>query len=182
MMPKLERLAWLAPLSEGRGVTLTGDLECDRFLERDPNALLIGVLLDSQYPTRMAFASPLRLEQRLGHLDPARIGAMEIDALVAVFREKPALHRFPARAATLTQQLAIHLHQQYGGDSARLWLEARDVHDLGARTLALPAFGVEKTNWTIGMLGTLGLLPYDGWEEYRAPAPRRARASRTGGA
>jgi hypothetical protein len=43
----------------------------------------------------------------------------------------------------------------------------------------LPAFGEEKTNWTVGMLGSLGLLPFDGWEEYRVEKPRR-KPARTG--
>src|SRR5947209_1114493 len=175
-MPKLERLSWLAPLSEGRGVTLTDDPAADLYLAEDPNALLFGVLLDSQHPTRIAFASPLKLRQRLGHLDPGRIAAMEPEELVAVFREKPALHRFPAKFAALTQALAAHVNENYGGDSSRLWREASDVRDLAARVLALPAFGVEKANWTIGMLGTLGMLSFDGWEEYRVTPPRRRKA------
>lgn len=175
-MPKIERLSWLAPLSEGRGVTLTDDPAADKFLAEDPNALLIGVLLDSQYPTKIAFASPLKLRDRLGHLDMALIAAAEPEDLTAVFREKPALHRFPAKFAVLTQQLAAYVNERYQGDGSRLWREASDVEDLGARVLALPAFGVEKTNWTVGMLGTLGLLPFEGWEEYRVTLPSRRKA------
>ena len=176
-MPKIERLEWLAPLSEGRGITLSNDPEADLFLAADPNALLIGVLLDSQYATRMAFASPYKLHGRLGHLDLAAIIAMPDEELVAVFREKPALHRFPAKFAGLTAQLAVHIIDRFGGDSSRLWAEASDVDDLAARVLGLPAFGVEKTNWTIGMLGTLGMLPFDGWQDYRA-SPPKARKTR----
>jgi uncharacterized HhH-GPD family protein len=172
-MPKIERLEWLAPLSEGRGITLSNDPEADLYLAADPNALLLGVLLDSQYATRMAFASPYRLYQRLGHLDLPTLVAMSSDDLVAVFREKPALHRFPAKFATLTAQLASHVVDRYDGDASRLWTQSSDVHDLSARIIALPAFGVEKTNWTVGMLGTLGLLPFEGWRDYRAPPPRK---------
>lgn len=176
-MPKIERLSWLRPLSEGRGVTLTDDPEADRFLAEDPNALLLGVLLDSQYPTKIAFASPLKLRQRLGHLSMEAIAVHDPEVLVAVFREKPALHRFPAKFAALTQQLAAHLQEHYGGDGSRLWREAANAEDLGARILALPAFGVEKANWTVGMLGTLGLLPFTGWEEYRVAPPRRSKSA-----
>jgi uncharacterized HhH-GPD family protein len=171
-MPKIERLEWIAPLSEGRGVTLSNDPAADLFLAEDPNALLLGVLLDSQFATRQAFASPLKLRDRLGHLDLVVIAEMEEEALGEVFSRKPALHRFPNKFARLTRTLAQVVCERYSADASRLWREARGVHDLSGRLMALPAFGVEKTNWTVGMLGTLGMLPFGGWEEYRVPAPR----------
>lgn len=173
-MPKLERLEWLAPLSEGRGITLSDDPAADLFLAENPNALLLGVLYDSQYATRRAFATPLRLRERLGHFDVERL-ARDDEAILVAFREKPALHRFPAKFAGLTQKLARTLVAEYGGDASRIWLEAADVTDLAARLMALPAFGIEKTNWTVGMLGTLGILPYGGWENYRTGSKREER-------
>jgi uncharacterized HhH-GPD family protein len=174
-MPKLERLDWIAPLSEGRGVTLSDDPAADRLLAEDPNALLLGVLYDSQYSTRKAFAAPFRLKERLGHLDMARLGEEDPSVVLASFAQKPALHRFPNKYATLTQQMARAIAQRYGGDSSRIWTETSDVTELGNRLLELPAFGVEKTNWTVGMLGRLGWLPYDGWQEYRASPPKRSK-------
>jgi hypothetical protein len=41
----------------------------------------------------------------------------------------------------------------------------------------LPSFGVEKTNWTIGMVGRLGYLPFDGWEGYLVPPKPKKKAS-----
>lgn len=171
-MPKLERLEWVAPLAEGRGVTLTDDPAADRFLAEDPNALLLGVLYDSQYQTRRAFAIPLKLRERLGHFDLARMAAEGEEPLLAAFLTRPALHRFPGKFARQTYQLAQVLVTQYGGDAGRIWQEAADVNDLGQRLMALPCFGTEKTNWTVGMLGRLGLISLPGWEEYRAPAPK----------
>lgn len=173
-MPKLERLDWIAPLADGRGVTLSVDPAADVFLAEDPNALLLGVLYDSQYATRYAFASPLRLHDRLGHLDMVRIAVEEETVLMEVFSRKPALHRFPNRYARLTRQVAVVLVEQYGGDASRIWREASGADELGARLIALPAFGPDKTNWTVGMLGRLGLLPYDGWMEYRVPVKKAA--------
>lgn len=176
-MPKLERLDWLAPLTEGRGITLSDDPAADLFLAEDPNALLLGVLYDSQYATRKAFAAPLRLKERLGHLEMLRLTA-DSDELLTAFRQKPALHRFPAKFAGLTQQLAAAIIERYGGDGSRVWTEAQDVADLGSRILALPAFGVDKTNWTVGMLGRLELLPYGGWEDYRVSVRRSSKSNR----
>lgn len=172
-MPKLERLEWVAPLSEGLGVTLTDDPEADRFLAENPNALLLGVLFDSQYLTRKAFAVPLRLRERLGHLDMTMLACEDRQVLNDTFSQKPALHRFPYKFAGMTQELARVVTSRYGGDSARIWTEAAGAEDLGQRLIDLPAFGEEKTNWTVGMLGKLGLLPYGGWEAYRVTVKKR---------
>jgi uncharacterized HhH-GPD family protein len=176
-MPKLERLDWLAPLSDGRGVTLTDDPEADMFLAADPNALLLGVLYDSQFQTRRAFAIPLLLRQRLGHFDMTRM-ADEPDMLAEAFTSKPALHRFPNRFAKLTNQVAIVIVRDYGGDSGRIWTEADTVDSLAARLLAIPAFGPAKSDWTIGMLGKMGVISLPGWDGYRVPVkPKKAAAS-----
>ena len=175
-MPKLERLEWVVPLTEGRGVTLTDNPEADMFLAEDPNALLLGVMYDSQYQTRRAFAIPFVLRERLGHFDIDRI-ASEPELVHAAFTTKPALHRFPNRYAELTSKLAQVLVDEYEGNSGRIWLEASSVDDLAGRLMALPAFGGQKTSWTVGMLGRLGVLTYTGWDGYRAPdKPRSARA------
>jgi hypothetical protein len=98
---------------------------------------------------------------------------MDTTALHEVFARKPALHRFPNRSADLTQKFARVLVERYAGDSSRIWKEARDVRDLGDRLMALPAFGTEKTNWTVGMLGTLGMLSYDGWDSFEVTTSRK---------
>lgn len=167
-MPKLERLEWLAPLSEGRGVTLTDDPEADMFLAEDPNALLLGVLYDSQYQTRRAFAIPWILKQRLGHLQMDRL-AVEPERLAEAFTTKPALHRFPNRFAKLTNDIAVVVVRDYAGDSGRIWGESDSVDSLASRLMALPAFGPGKSNWTIGMLGRLGLISFPAWNGYRVP-------------
>lgn len=170
-MPKLERLDWVAPLSEGQGVTLSELPEADMFLAENPNALVLGVLYDSQYQTRRAFAIPYLLRERLGHLDMPRVAGEE-EAVRVAFTTKPALHRFPNRFAGLTIQLASTISEDYGGDSSLIWREARSVEDLGTRLMQLPAFGPQKTNWSVGMLGRLGVLPFGGWEHYRVPEPK----------
>lgn len=176
-MPKLERLEWLAPLSEGRGITLSDDPQADLFLAENANALLLGVLYDSQLATRRAFAVPLRLKERLGHFDIARLAEPDSVEVLEAFALKPALHRFPRKFATLTGQLSAVLVAQYGGDAGRIWREAETVDTLAGRLLDLPAFGLEKTNWTVGMLGLLGLLPFDGWQDYRATPRSKPRRS-----
>ena len=165
-MPKLERLEWVLPISDGKGVTLTDNPEADQFLANDPNALLLGVMCDSQYQTRRAFAIPLLLKQRLGHFDIQRI-AGEPETVRAAFTSKPALHRFPNRCAELTIRLAGFIVERYGGDGSQVWLQASSSTELGARLMELPAFGSQKTDWTVGMLGRMGVLPYSDWDGFR---------------
>jgi uncharacterized HhH-GPD family protein len=142
----------------------TGDDEADRFLVSEPLALLIGFELDQQVTVQKAFSGPLELRRRLGHLDPARIAGMDPEELATVFRERPALHRFPGTMAERVQALCRTIAAEYGGDAGRLWGEARDGRDLEARLLALPGIGEMKARSLIAILvKRLGVRP-DGWE------------------
>src|SRR6266511_3703902 len=122
----------------------TGNDEADALLASDPFALLVGFALDQQVPVQTAFTGPLKLKQRLGTLDPARIAATDPARLAEAFREKPAIHRFPGSMAERVQQLAGVVVEEYGGNAERLWNEAADSGDLRNRIAALPGFGNMK--------------------------------------
>jgi uncharacterized HhH-GPD family protein len=122
----------------------TGDDEADRLLARDPLALLIGFALDQQVTVQKAFAGPLELQRRLGALDAAQIAGMDPDELEQVFREKPALHRFPGAMATRVQELCRAIVSDFGGDAAAVWAGAADSDDLRKRLSGLPGFGEMK--------------------------------------
>jgi uncharacterized HhH-GPD family protein len=147
----------------------TGNREADTLLAQNPLALLIGFTLDQQVTVQKAFSGPLELRSRIGHLDPARIAAMDPEALADIFRRPPALHRFPGAMAGRVQAVCAVIAGQYAGDAARIWTEARDGRDLERRLLALPGFGAMKTKSMIAILGKrFGVRP-PGWEEV---APR----------
>jgi uncharacterized HhH-GPD family protein len=115
--------------------------EANRLLVADPMALLVGFALDQQVTVQKAFMGPLVLRERLGTLDAAAIAAADLDAL---FRERPALHRYPGAMATRVRALAEHVRDAYAGDAARVWTEAADSEDLLRRLQALPGFGTMK--------------------------------------
>jgi uncharacterized HhH-GPD family protein len=119
----------------------TDDEEACRLLATDPFALLVGFALDQQITVQQAFAGPLRIKQRAGTLDPAALARMDLEP---VFKEKPAVHRFPGSMAKRIQELAATIADEYGGEAARLWTEAADADDLRARLRALPGFGDMK--------------------------------------
>jgi uncharacterized HhH-GPD family protein len=115
-----------------------------------------------------AFSGPLELSGRLGSLDAAEIADMDPAALEAVFRQKPALHRFPANMARRTQDLCQILVENYGGDASRVWSEAVDGADLERRLRSLPGFGDMKVRSLAAVLGKrLGVQP-PGWEAVAA--------------
>ena len=127
-----------------RPIHFTGDPEADALLGESPLALLIGFALDQQVTVQQAFSGPLKLQQRLGTLDAARIAATPPDELEAAFRERPAIHRFPGNMAKRIRELCALVAEEYDGHAERLWTEAKDGDDLEARIRALPGFGDMK--------------------------------------
>jgi len=119
----------------------TEDEEACRLLADDPFALLVGFALDQQVTVQQAFAGPLRLKERLGTLAPEAVAAADLEPL---FREKPAIHRFPGSMAARVRELAATVAEEYGGHAERLWTEAADSADLRKRIGALPGFGEMK--------------------------------------
>ena len=127
----------------------TDDEEACRLLARDPFALLVGFALDQQITVQQAFLGPLRIKERVGTLDPKTLARTDLEP---VFKEKPAVHRFPGSMANRVQELAAHVADEYDGDAARIWTEARDGADLRARLAALPGFGDMKIRSTAAVL------------------------------
>jgi uncharacterized HhH-GPD family protein len=122
----------------------TGNDEADVLLAKEPLALLIGFALDQQVTVPTAFSGPLKLKQRLGSLDAKAIAQTDPGRLEEVFREKPAIHRFPGSMAARVQELAATIVDDYGGKAERVWTDATDGADLKKRIAALPGFGDMK--------------------------------------
>ena len=119
----------------------TGNEDADTLLAQDPMALLIGFALDQQVPVQTAFTGPLKIKQRVGSLEPRTLARTDLEP---VFREKPAVHRFPGNMARRVQDLAGLVDEEYGGHAERVWTEAADGADLRKRIAALPGFGEMK--------------------------------------
>jgi uncharacterized HhH-GPD family protein len=122
----------------------TGNADADALIAQDPLALLIGFALDQQVTVPTAFTGPLKLQQRLGSLDAGAIAATDPARLEAVFREKPAIHRFPGNMARRVQELCAFVVERYDGDASRVWRDATDSEDLRRRIEELPGFGEMK--------------------------------------
>jgi uncharacterized HhH-GPD family protein len=115
--------------------------EANKLIASDPMALLIGFGLDQQVTVQKAFSGPLALKERLGTLDPAKLAVADLES---VFREKPAIHRFPAKMAERVHALAVHVRDEYDGDAAQVWKRAKNGDQLRANIEGLPGFGEMK--------------------------------------
>ena len=155
-----------------RELFLTTDPEANALIATDPLAFLIGLVLHQQVTTEKAFSSPLVLRERLGEpLDAAALAAMDPDKLEGLFKEKPALHRFPGAMAKRVQVVCEHISDLYGGAVPSLWDGAGDAGELMGRLLAIPGFGEYKARIYVGVLARRFDVRPDGWEEYAPTWP-----------
>jgi len=119
----------------------TGSDEANELIATDPMALLVGFALDQQVTVQKAFTGPLDIRERIGSIDATTLAAADLES---VFREKPAIHRYPGNMAKRVHDLAVHVRDNYDGDAARVWTNAADGDELRANITALPGFGEMK--------------------------------------
>ncbi len=144
----------------------TNDAAANTLLADDPFALLIGIVLYQQVTIETAFVGPWRINDRLDGLDPQRIAEMDPEALETVFKEKPAVHRFPGNMAKRVQAISAFVADEYDGDAAAIWSNVADADELMARLTALPGFGDYKARIYLGVLAQRFDVRPSGWEQY----------------
>jgi uncharacterized HhH-GPD family protein len=134
--------------------------EANELIASDPMALLVGFALDQQVSVQKAFSGPLVLRERIGSIDAAKLAAADLEP---VFREKPAIHRYPGAMAGRVHDLAVHVRDVYGGDAARVWRDAATTDELRANLEALPGFGEMKVKALGSVLAKrFGVKPAEG--------------------
>lgn len=146
--------------------------DANRLLAEDPLALVLGMMLDQQFPMERAFLGPHLLRERLGReLDAADIAGVDPDKLAEIFKGPPAIHRFPGSMAKRAQALCAFVADRYDGDVARLWSDGANAAKVLARLEELPGYGNEKSRIFVGILGKrIGVRPA-GWEAKAADWP-----------
>jgi uncharacterized HhH-GPD family protein len=159
---------------------ITGDADADALLSTEPLALLVGMLLDQQVPMETACAGPAKIKQRLGAFDAATIAKQDPEKLAEVFKQTPAVHRFPGSMAERTQALCAALVAEWG-DAERIWTDGDpDGATILARLKALPGFGEQKAKIFLALLGKQYGLTAPGWESaagsYGEPGSHRSVA------
>ena len=143
---------------------ITGDEHADQVLTDDPFALLVGMLLDQQYPMEHAFRGPAKILDRFGTLDPATIAAADPEEFAVMASTPPAIHRYGRSMAGRVQAVAQIVTDQYDGHAERLWTEATSGADLVTRVVALPGFGKQKAQIFTALLAKRLDVRPEGWE------------------
>ena len=147
-------------------LSLPIDPKANELLARDRLALLIGMVLDQQVTLEKAFSSPYDLVQRLGHEPTAKeLADYDTDALIEVFAQRPALHRFPKAMAVRVQDACRLIVDRYDGDVEKLWTGAQDGKELLKRISELPGFGKQKAQIMVALLGKQYGVQPKGWRE-----------------
>ncbi|TIC85420.1 HhH-GPD-type base excision DNA repair protein [Nocardioides sp. GY 10127] len=144
---------------------ITGDAAADQLLTDDPFALLIGMMLDQQYPMEHAFRGPAKVADRMGSLDPRAIADADPEEFSALCAQQPAIHRFPGSMATRMQEVARIVVDEYEGHAERIWTEAKDGRDFLKRMQALPGFGKQKAQIFVALVGKQLASAPEGWEK-----------------
>jgi uncharacterized HhH-GPD family protein len=151
---------------------ITGDQAADAVISRDPLALLIGMVLDQQVTIEKAFSSPADLLERLGTKGPlnaATLAAMDPEELGDIFRERPALHRYPGSMAGRVQAVCRVVADEYANKADNIWKGVQSGDELIGRLRTLPGFGEQKAKIFAALLGKqLGVRP-DGWRKVTTP-------------
>jgi uncharacterized HhH-GPD family protein len=145
---------------------LTGDPAADKLLSEDPFALLVGLLLDQQFPMEHAFAGPRKIADRMDGFGIDKIAATDVDEFVELCVQPPAIHRYGASMARRVHALALHVIEHYKGKAANIWKAGKpDAKEVLRRVKALPGFGDQKARIFVALLGKqLGVTP-EGWRE-----------------
>ena len=147
------------------GFHITGEPKSDAVLDKYPFAILLGMMLDQQYPMEHAFRGPAKILDRFGSIDPATVAAADPEEFAALCSTPPAIHRFPGSMAARVQALATQVVDEYDGHAERIWEEADSGRELLRRLQALPGFGRQKAQIFVALVGKqLGVRP-PGWEE-----------------
>ncbi len=147
-------------------IHITGDADADALLSEVPLALLIGMLLDQQVAMETAFAGPAKIRDRTGAMDAATLAEYGADELVEVFRQTPAVHRFPGSMAGRVQQLCSAIVDDWSGDASAVWTRGNpDGAEILRRLKSLPGFGEQKSKIFLALLGKRYGLQAEGWRE-----------------
>ncbi|MCA0179526.1 MAG: Fe-S cluster assembly protein HesB [Actinobacteria bacterium] len=150
-------------------IRIAQDEHADDVLSTDSFGLLVGMLLDQQFPMERAFAGPAKILDRFGTLDPGAIASADATTFADLCATPPAIHRYGRSMAGRVQDLARTVLESYDGDAATIWTTADDTLTLLNRLKALPGFGDQKARIFAALLGKqLGIQP-DGWREAIGP-------------
>lgn len=146
-------------------IQIAQDPAADALLDSSDFALLIGMMLDQQFPMEHAFRGPAKIQDRLGSFDVTEVASCPPERFTELASTPPAIHRFPGSMAARMQELARIVLERYEGETSRIWTEAADGKDLMKRLTALPGFGKQKAQIFVALLAKQRGVRPQGWEK-----------------
>ena len=146
-------------------IHITGDPDADQVLTDSPFALVVGMMLDQQYPMEHAFRGPHKVLTRFGSIEPGPIAAADPEEFATLCSTPPAIHRYGRSMAGRLQSLARLVEETYDGHAERLWTEAGSGAELFDRVQALPGFGKQKAQIFVALLAKQLDVRPPGWEK-----------------
>lgn len=150
-------------------IRIAQDEHADEVLSTDAFGLLVGMLLDQQFPMERAFAGPAKILDRFGTLDPRAIAAADPQAFADLCATPPAIHRYGRSMAGRVQALAEVVVTAYDGDAGAIWTTSSDTRELLTRLKALPGFGEQKAKIFAALLAKQLGIQSPGWREIIGP-------------
>jgi uncharacterized HhH-GPD family protein len=145
-------------------IQIAQDAAADEVLSDNPFALLVGMLLDQQYPMEHAFRGPAKILERFGTLDPRAIAEADPEEFAALCATAPAIHRYPGSMAQRVQALARVVVDEYDGQADRLWEGVAHGKELMRRLQGLPGYGKQKAQIFTALLAKQLDVRPEGWE------------------
>jgi uncharacterized HhH-GPD family protein len=130
---------------------MTIDPEVDGFIRSDPFAFLVGVIFDQGIPYERAWAGPLELRHRLGHLDPERLVA-DPESVRGAVQQPPKLHRFVENVPAWVVLAAKRVLEEYDGDAGQIWGNEPTARDLQQRLIRFNGIGQKKAAMAVEIL------------------------------
>jgi len=146
-------------------IQIAQDPAADALLESSDFALLVGMMLDQQYPMEHAFRGPAKIQSRLGSFTVEEVARANPEEFAEIASTTPAIHRFPGSMAARMQEVARIVLDEYDGETSRIWTEAADGKDLMKRLTALPGFGKQKAQIFVALLAKQRGVRPEGWEK-----------------
>lgn len=145
---------------------MTKDPEANALLDRDPLALLIGMLLDQQYPMEHAFLGPKKILDRVGSLDVHTIAEYDPDKFATLCTTPPAIHRYGGAMSKRVQALCQHIIEHYDGKADELWTRGKPSGaEVFRRLKELPGYGEQKAKIFLSLLAKQRGVAPRGWKD-----------------
>ncbi|MFE2999678.1 HhH-GPD-type base excision DNA repair protein [Nocardia sp. NPDC059246] len=149
-----------------RTLCIAQESDADELLSTDDFALLVGMMLDQQFPMEHAFRGPWKLADRMGGFDIHKIAAADPEEFEELAATPPAIHRYGRSMGRRVQELARFIVENYDGTTAALWTEGDpDGKEILKRLKKLPGFGDQKARIFLALLGKQRGLTANGWRE-----------------